>query len=247
MLSKQVISTSARSLSVTPATAASRVRQVNGSRVLLSTSATRFDHSSPPPAHSQQPQQQQPSPSKPSRQLTEAELELIRPMLRVDQAGEVGANFIYMGQHFVLSRTRPELSGLIQHMWDQEKHHLRTFDHLIADYRARPSALRPVWELAGFVVGAGTALIGKEAAMACTEAVETVIGNHYNEQLRELMHVDHEKVKELRDVIKQFRDDELEHLDTAVEHDAQKAPAHPVLTEVIKQGCKAAIWIASRV
>lgn len=66
-------------------------------------------------------------------------------------------------------------------MWDQEKHHLKVFDGIVSQYRVRPTALRPIWELAGFALGAGTALMGKEAAMACTEAVETVIGGHYNE------------------------------------------------------------------
>lgn len=33
----------------------------------------------------------------------------------------------------------------------------------------------------------GTALMGEKAAMACTVAVETVIVEHYNEQLRQIM------------------------------------------------------------
>ncbi|KAF9399169.1 ubiquinone biosynthesis monooxygenase Coq7 [Podila epigama] len=101
--------------------------------------------------------------------------------------------------------------------------------------------------MAGFALGAGTALLGKEAAMACTEAVETVIGGHYNDQLRELLKIDHPDIAELRKTVQQFRDDELEHLETALEHDAQKAPQHELLSNAIKQGCKAAIWISSKV
>lgn len=106
-------------------------------------------------------------------------------MIRVDQSGEVGAYYIYKGQIAVLGGD-PKLRPLLEMMWDQEKHHLELFSDLVGEHRVRPSLLRPLWEVAGFAVGAGTALLGKEAAMACTEAVETVIGDHYNEQLREL-------------------------------------------------------------
>jgi 3-demethoxyubiquinol 3-hydroxylase len=65
-------------------------------------------------------------------------------------------------------------------MWDQEKHHLKEFEKLIPKYRVRPTLLLPLWDIAGFALGAGTALLGKEAAMACTVAVEDVISDHYN-------------------------------------------------------------------
>ncbi|KAI9305706.1 ubiquinone biosynthesis protein Coq7 [Cunninghamella echinulata] len=169
-------------------------------------------------------------------------------MIRVDQSGEVGAYYIYKGQMAVLGRDK-NLRPLLQEMWDQEKKHLELFSDLIGEHRVRPSLLRPVWEVAGFAVGAGTALLGKEAAMACTEAVETVIGHHYNDQLRELFEMkDHNKdLTYLSETIAKCRDEELEHLDTAVEHDAHRAPFHSALSAVIKQGCKTAIWIAERV
>jgi ubiquinone biosynthesis monooxygenase Coq7 len=134
-------------------------------------------------------------------------------------------------------------------MWDQEVHHHNTFDSLQTEGRVRPSLLTPVWKAAAFGLGVGTALLGKEAAMACTEAVETVIGGHYNSQLR-WMHVnfpEHENMAELKSIIKQFRDDELEHLDTAVGHGAKQARPYMLLTETIKNGCRAAIWVAERV
>ncbi|KAJ3077475.1 ubiquinone biosynthesis monooxygenase Coq7 [Quaeritorhiza haematococci] len=168
-------------------------------------------------------------------------------MLRVNHAGEIGADYIYRGQLAVLGRDK-KVGPLIQHMWEQEKLHLETFEKIIGENRVRPTALRPMWEAVGFALGAGTALLGKEAAMACTEAVETVIGEHYNDQLRELLKVEgNEDVEKLKSVIKQFRDDELGHLDTAVLHDSKKALLYPGLTAVIQQGCKAAIWLASRV
>lgn len=126
------------------------------------------------------------SPSTPlHRELTSEEKSAIHPMIRVDQSGEVGAYYIYKGQIAVLGGD-PKLKPLLEEMWEQEKHHLELFSDLVGEHRVRPSLLRPVWEIAGFAVGATTALMGKEAAMACTEAVETVIGEHYNDQLREL-------------------------------------------------------------
>ncbi|CAG8450570.1 16193_t:CDS:2 [Acaulospora colombiana] len=112
--------------------------------------------------------------------LTEEQKKLIQSMIRVDQAGEIGANWIYKGQMAVLGNDK-KVGPVIQDMWDQEKHHLQTFDEIIVRHRVRPTLLRPVWEAAGFILGVGTALMGKEAAMACTEAVENVIGEHYNE------------------------------------------------------------------
>lgn len=135
-----------------------------------------------------------------AKPLTGHERKVVEPMVRVDQSGEVGAYYIYMGQMAVLGRDK-KLRPILQEMWDQEKKHLERFDQLVTDMRVRPSLLRPVWEVAGFVVGAGTALMGKEAAMACTEAVETVIGNHYDDQLRNL-HGLAQKNDDLKDLSK---------------------------------------------
>ncbi|KAF9584073.1 ubiquinone biosynthesis monooxygenase Coq7 [Lunasporangiospora selenospora] len=178
--------------------------------------------------------------------LSKEQREMLEEMIRIDQAGELGANWIYRGQYAVLGSDK-KVGPLLEHMWEQEKHHLRVFDGMVSKYRVRPTAMRPLWEVAGFLLGAGTAMLGKEAAMACTEAVETVIGGHYNDQLRELLKIDHPDIAELRKVVKEFRDDELEHLETAIEHDAQKAPHHELLSNLINQGCKTAIWISGKV
>ncbi|RUS33846.1 ubiquinone biosynthesis protein Coq7 [Jimgerdemannia flammicorona] len=183
----------------------------------------------------------------PSRLHTASERALLDRMIRVDQAGEIGANWIYRGQLAVLGHDKA-VAPIIQEMWDQEKKHLSKFDELVTHHRVRPTLLRPLWEVAGFVVGAGTALMGKEAAMACTEAVETVISDHYEDQLRELVKLTpSEDIKELSEVVSQFRDEELEHHDIAVDFDARNAPLHGPLSTVIGQGCKAAIWVATRI
>lgn len=124
--------------------------------------------------------------------------------------------------------------------------HLRVMDGLITDRRVRPSALLPIWEAAGFALGAVTAGMGKEAAMACTVAVEEVIGGHYNDQIRDILQQGWDE-EELLSVLKKNRDEELEHLETANEHGAEQAPMFGPLTQVIKAGCRAAIEVAKRV
>ncbi|CAD5123762.1 unnamed protein product [Dimorphilus gyrociliatus] len=174
-----------------------------------------------------------------------AEKRMLDRMLRVDHAGEFGATRIYAGQYAALKGTSE--AALIKHMWDQEKVHLETFQKLIPEYRSRPTVLMPIWNVAGFLLGAGTAMMGKEAAMACTVAVETVIGEHYDDQIRKLMETDPKKYEGLMKTLSKFRDEEMEHHDTGLEHDAEKAPMYKVLNTSIKAGCKIAIWLSERI
>eukprot|EP00096_Caligus_rogercresseyi_P002299 TRINITY_DN1438_c0_g1_i1.p1 TRINITY_DN1438_c0_g1~~TRINITY_DN1438_c0_g1_i1.p1 ORF type:complete len:193 (-),score=40.94 TRINITY_DN1438_c0_g1_i1:76-654(-) len=171
---------------------------------------------------------------------------MIDRIIRVDHAGEFGADRIYAGQYAVLGRD-PTTGPLIKHMWEQEKHHLAAFKDLLSTTRSRPTALLPFWNMAGYALGAGTALLGKEAAMACTVAVESSITEHYNDQIRELLNDDPETHKELIEKITKFRDEEQEHHDTGLEHDAEQAPFYSALSSVIKVGCKVAIWASERV
>ncbi|EAU88127.1 COQ7 protein [Coprinopsis cinerea okayama7 len=180
--------------------------------------------------------------------ITPEERKTLEAALRVDQAGEIAANWIYRGQYAVLGRDR-KTGELIQDMWDQEKKHLVVMDKLQLQHNVRPTLLTDVAKVAGFGLGAVTALMGREAAMACTEAVETVIGEHYDDQLKELdaMSTKHPSIPLLKDVIREFRDDELEHLDIAVENDAQRAPAHALLSAVVGAGCMVAIELCKRI
>ncbi|XP_032897114.1 5-demethoxyubiquinone hydroxylase, mitochondrial [Amblyraja radiata] len=174
-----------------------------------------------------------------------AQRQLLGRIIRVDQAGEFGAIRIYAGQMAVLGGTA--VGPLIQQMWDQEKEHLKKFNELIVDHRVRPTLLMPIWNIAGFMLGAGTALLGKESAMACTVAVEETISQHYNNQIRVLMEDDPERHKDLLEVLRKFRDEEVEHHDTGLAHGAEMAPAYSLLKNVIQVGCKAAIYISERI
>ncbi|XP_056136868.1 5-demethoxyubiquinone hydroxylase, mitochondrial isoform X2 [Lampris incognitus] len=175
----------------------------------------------------------------------EEEKAMLDRILRVDHAGEYGANRIYAGQMAVLGRSRT--GPLIQEMWDQEKKHLAKFNEILAENRVRPTALLPLWNIAGFLLGASTAMLGKEGAMACTVAVEESISEHYNSQIRSLMEKDPDRYTELLNIIKEFRDEELEHHDTGLEHDAESVPGYWLLKNAIQLGCKAAIYVSERV
>lgn len=169
----------------------------------------------------------------------------IAGMIRVDHAGEYGAVRIYAGQLAVLgaSPATARAAELVRHMAAQEDHHLETFDRLIAARDVRPTALAPVWHAAGFALGAATALMGEKAAMACTEAVEEVIDEHYARQQDRLKGRD----GELEEVVARFRAEEIEHRDTARAEGAKEAPAYPVLTALIKAGCRLAIRLSERI
>jgi ubiquinone biosynthesis monooxygenase Coq7 len=162
-------------------------------------------------------------------------------MLRVDQAGEYGATRIYAGQLAVLRPSSPA-AKLVARMAGQEQRHLARFDSLIAERRVRPTVLQPLWRVAGFALGAATALMSERAAMACTDAVETEIDRHYAAQLDELGEED----PELAADIAEFQAEELEHRDTARAAGSEQAVGYPLLTMAIRAGCRAAIALSRR-
>lgn len=168
----------------------------------------------------------------------------IERMIRVDQAGEFGATRIYEGQLAVMGDRGPH-SGEIAAMARQEADHRKRFDAMMARRGVRPTALQPLWSAAGYALGAGTALLGPEAAMACTAAIETEIDRHYSDQLDRLEETGEDP--ELAEMIREFRDDEREHRDAALELGAERAPAYPLLSGMIRLGCRVAIRISERV
>ena len=165
----------------------------------------------------------------------------IERFLRVDHAGERAAQQIYKGQLAVLANH--EMADEIRHMMDQEVEHLETFDSLLNERQVRPSLLDPIWGAAGFTLGVVTAAMGPKAAMACTIAVEEVIGEHYQKQA-DILGKDE---RALQATVERFRDEELEHRDIAVEHDGREARHYSLLRKVIQRGCRTAIKIAEKV
>jgi 3-demethoxyubiquinol 3-hydroxylase len=162
-------------------------------------------------------------------------------MIRVDHAGEYGAARIYAGQLAVLGRS--DQASVLRHMQEQERQHLQRFEDLLVRRRVRPTALLPLWHVAGFALGAATAALGTRAAMACTVAVEEAIDRHYANQAEAL----DETETDLRETIEQFRAEELEHRDIGLAHGAAQATGYRLLKTAIKAGCRVAIALSERV
>ena len=169
--------------------------------------------------------------------------ERVAQMIRVDHAGEYGAVRIYEGQLAVLGKSAS--AGVIREMADQERRHLERFETLVRAHRVRPTALSPLWHVAGYALGAASALLGERAAMACTVAVEEVIDEHYRGQAESLG--DDPEQAPLCRTIEEFRADELAHRDLALANDARAAPAHDLLTAAVKVGARLAIWLSTRI
>jgi len=166
--------------------------------------------------------------------------DLVDRILRVDHAGEYGARRIYEGQLAVLGKSA---SGpTLRHMAEQEAQHLKAFEKLVVERRSRPTALLPIWHVAGFALGAATALLGEQAAMACTVAVEEVIDEHYRGQIEALG----DDEKPLGETLEAFRQDEVAHRDTALASGAEDAPGYAVLTQAVKGASRFAIWLSER-
>eukprot|EP01132_Coremiostelium_polycephalum_P009937 gene9937-12185_t len=178
------------------------------------------------------------------QKLTKEQREILERIIRVDHAGEFGAARIYEGQLAILANTKE--GPLIREMANQEIEHQNKFNQLIYEKRVRPTVLSPIWNVAGFGLGYVSALMGKEAAMAVTVAVETVIGEHYNDQLRQLndLKIDDPDLKE---TIRKFRDDELEHMHIGIDHDAELAPLYRPFSELVKAATKTAIFLSTRI
>ncbi len=186
--------------------------------------------------------------------MTDAPIHHLRPgprdlrlaeMLRVDHAGEYGAVTIYRGQRAVFGAAlrKRDVAATIRAMEAGEAEHLKTFDRLLAERGVRPTLLSPLWSVAGFGLGAVTALMGEKAAMAATAAVEDVIEKHYAAQAEELDATEPGLAAQLRG----FRDDELAHKSTAQAHGAEDAPGFPLLKAVIQAGCRAAIRLSEKI
>lgn len=172
--------------------------------------------------------------------------ETVERTIRVDQAGEFGAVRIYEGQLAALrwtGRANGEIGRKIAAMARQEREHNKTFDRLMVERRVRPTALSPLWSVAGFALGAATALMGDRSAMACTVAIEETIDEHYAAQASRLG----DDEAELRATVEKFRAEEIEHRDEALASGAEQAPAYQALTAAIKAGSRLAIWLSTRI
>jgi ubiquinone biosynthesis monooxygenase Coq7 len=172
--------------------------------------------------------------------------ETVERVIRVDQAGEFGAVRIYEGQLAALrltGRDKGPAGRKIAEMARAERLHRAEFDRLLAERRVRPTLLSPLWSVAGFALGAATALMGDKAAMACTVAIEETIDEHYGSQAASLG----DDEAELRATVEKFRAEEIEHRDTALASGAEETIGYEPLTAAIKAGSRLAIWLSTRI
>lgn len=162
----------------------------------------------------------------------------LHKIIRVDHAGEYGAKMIYKGQ---IDFTRnPETRAKIQEMLEHELEHLEYFEQAIKEKNIRPTIFSPLWHVAGYGLGAITALLGDKMAMACTAAVETVIEEHYENQITTLAD------GELKNSLSKFKADEAHHKDLAIDSEALEAPCYNIFAKFVKHSSKAAIWLSER-
>ena len=169
----------------------------------------------------------------------------LEEFIRVDHAGERGAIKIYEGQLLALKTFKkdPELLKLVEEMREHEQEHSDFFENEIRERNIKPTKFLPLWDLLGVGLGFGSTILGKKAAMLCTASVEEVIDKHYQSQIDQLQ----DDEKKLREKIKKFRADELEHKDIAYENGATKKGLYSVMDKIIKTGSKIAINISEKI
>ena len=169
----------------------------------------------------------------------------LEEIIRVDHAGERGAIKIYEGQLLALKTVKQDesLKDTIEEMKEQEKEHLEYFEKEIQKRKIKPTYMLPLWDVMGVVLGFGTALLGKKAAMLCTASVEEVIEDHYQNQLKKLG----DDEKDLKDKIEKFKSDEADHKNIAYEAGATNKGFYSIMDKVIKTSSRIAITISEKI
>ena len=169
----------------------------------------------------------------------------VEEFIRVDHAGERGAVKIYEGQLLALNTLVKDesLKKTIEKMKVHEIEHCQFFENEIKKRNIKPTKFLPLWDLLGVSLGFGSTLLGKKAAMLCTASVEEVIDEHYKKQLNQLK--PDENI--LKEKIKKFREDELNHKDIAYDEGATKKGLYKILDKIIKIGSKVAINISEKI
>ncbi|MFY9589760.1 demethoxyubiquinone hydroxylase family protein [Rickettsia endosymbiont of Halotydeus destructor] len=165
----------------------------------------------------------------------------IQEIIRVNHAGEYGAKRIYQGQLKYIKSSNDH--ALIKEMLAQEEIHLNYFSDELLKRQIRPTILILFWHHFGYLLGAGSAILGPKTAMLITQAVEEVIEEHYQKQIDYLKGID----TELLDNIIQFQADEIAHKNTAIIHDSEQAFLAPIISKIVKLICYISISLSKKV
>ena len=169
----------------------------------------------------------------------------LEEIIRVDHAGERGAIKIYEGQLLALKTIKQDesLKHIVEDMKEHEKEHLEYFEKEIQKRKIKPTYLLPLWDVMGVALGFGTAMLGKKAAMLCTASVEEVIEEHYHSQLKHLG----DDEKDLREKIKKFKNDEIDHKNIAYDEGATNKGLYSIMDKIIKTSSRIAITISEKI
>lgn len=165
----------------------------------------------------------------------------IDEILRVNHAGEYGAQIIYNSQ--IRFSKNNLLKKELKKISSEEKVHLEYFQEQILKNRTRPTIMQPLWKVGGTALGLISSLLGEKYVHACTEAIESTIVDHYKEQVKYLKK---ENVRsDLRRKIMKFCEEENQHkLNSQEKNDDQKGTFF--FKQITKNITKLAIKISKK-
>lgn len=163
--------------------------------------------------------------------------------MRVNHAGEYGACCIYLGQIHGSYNTHKEI---LSEMLCQEKKHLKYFEESLRINHIKPTILNFVWGKLGYAIGFISAKVDIKIAMLTTDAVETIIEKHYQDQSYMLKKYGYTVTS---DVVSQFAKEEAGHKTDAHKYYEFKNLDifERVYFNMVKLGCKIAIILSKRI
>lgn len=167
-----------------------------------------------------------------------SEAAILTDILRVDHAGEVGAIRIYGAQIAIARRRAPDLVPLLIAARQDEIGHRDFFAGELARRGIVPCHLLGLWWSAGWLLGALTGALGRNAILTCTEAVERTVHRHMHEQIRWLSMRD----PDLAAGIAAIREQEVDHLTVAQQAGGRRPPW---LDAVIAAATELLVWLST--
>ncbi len=177
--------------------------------------------------------------------LIRSKKEYIKSLIRVNHAGEYGAKMIYEGQLKVFGKNpiNNHITEEIEHMKEQELEHLRYFEDLMRQKRSYPTVFHKIWHVGAFGMGYISAILGKNVAMSCTSAIESVIDEHYKKQVSILKSINEDEIAEK---IEKFRLDELEHKAIGDSYNLSNNFVGDGVKAITRVITKMAIWLSTK-
>lgn len=170
-------------------------------------------------------------------------IDKIHEIIRVNHAGEFGAQVIYQGQLKFTKNLKNKI--IIKEMLEQELAHLNYFENEIKNTKSRPTFLLPIWNICGYMLGVVSGVLGIKTAMVVTESIEEVIVQHYQQQIDYLNA--HDKDNSLLPKIIQFQQDEAEHIHTAIQNESHSSLFYKPLAKLVKGICYTAITLSKKI